>query len=171
VVRRVEVRAGVLPRVDVVPVPGRSAVVVAAELLELEARGLGELGRELDDRGVRRQRRGEVHDLYATSGQRVGEALQDRHSGPFSTGAVDVRSIIHAVGVREAHIAGPAGTSPSSGSRLASPRMRAVQITRFGGPEVLDVVDLPDPTPGEGEQLFDVCAAGINFADTHHCLS
>jgi NADPH2:quinone reductase len=25
--------------------------------------------------------------------------------------------------------------------------MRAVQITRFGGPEVLDVVDLPDPTP------------------------
>jgi NADPH2:quinone reductase len=29
--------------------------------------------------------------------------------------------------------------------------MRAVQITRFGGPEVLDVVDLPDPTPGEGQ--------------------
>jgi hypothetical protein len=25
--------------------------------------------------------------------------------------------------------------------------MRAVQITRFGGPEVLDVVDLPDPSP------------------------
>jgi hypothetical protein len=26
--------------------------------------------------------------------------------------------------------------------------VRAVQITRFGGPEVLDIVDLPDPTPG-----------------------
>jgi NADPH2:quinone reductase len=26
--------------------------------------------------------------------------------------------------------------------------MRAVQITRFGGPEVLDIVDLPDPVPG-----------------------
>jgi NADPH2:quinone reductase len=26
--------------------------------------------------------------------------------------------------------------------------MRAVQITRFGGPELLDVVDLPDPVPG-----------------------
>jgi len=26
--------------------------------------------------------------------------------------------------------------------------MRAVQIIRFGGPEVLDVVDLPDPVPG-----------------------
>ena len=45
--------------------------------------------------------------------------------------------------------------------------MRAVQITRFGGPEVLDVVDLPDPLPGDGEQLYDVRAAGINFADTH----
>jgi NADPH:quinone reductase-like Zn-dependent oxidoreductase len=49
--------------------------------------------------------------------------------------------------------------------------MRAVQITRFGGPEVLDVVDLPDPIPGEGQQLFEVSAAGINYADTHHRLS
>jgi NADPH2:quinone reductase len=45
--------------------------------------------------------------------------------------------------------------------------MRAVQITEFGGPEVLDVVDLPDPTPGDGEQLFEVSTAGINYADTH----
>ena len=50
-------------------------------------------------------------------------------------------------------------------------RMRAVQITRFGGPEVLDVVDLPDPTPGEDKQLFDVSTAGVNFADTHHLMS
>jgi hypothetical protein len=28
--------------------------------------------------------------------------------------------------------------------------MRAVQITRFGGPEVLDIVDVPEPVPGEG---------------------
>ena len=49
--------------------------------------------------------------------------------------------------------------------------MRAVQITRFGGPEVLDVVDLPDPVPGDGEHLYEVSAAGINFADTHHSLS
>jgi len=45
--------------------------------------------------------------------------------------------------------------------------MRAVQITRFGGPEVLDIVDLPDPTPGPEQQLYDVSTAGINFADTH----
>jgi NADPH:quinone reductase-like Zn-dependent oxidoreductase len=45
--------------------------------------------------------------------------------------------------------------------------MRAVQITRFGGPEVMDVVDLPDPTPGEGQKLYEVSSAGVNFADTH----
>src|SRR4051794_41446338 len=45
--------------------------------------------------------------------------------------------------------------------------MRAVQITRFGGPEVLDVVDLPDPIPGEGQRLYEVSSAGVNFADTH----
>jgi NADPH:quinone reductase-like Zn-dependent oxidoreductase len=49
--------------------------------------------------------------------------------------------------------------------------MRAVQITRFGGPEVMDVVDLPDPVPGDGETLFDVSSSGVNFADTHHRLS
>jgi NADPH2:quinone reductase len=45
--------------------------------------------------------------------------------------------------------------------------MRAVQITRFGGPEVMDVVDLPDPVPGDGQQLYEVRAAGVNYADTH----
>jgi NADPH2:quinone reductase len=45
--------------------------------------------------------------------------------------------------------------------------MRAVQITRFGGPEVLDVVEVPDPVPGDGQQLYDVSTAGLNFADTH----
>jgi NADPH2:quinone reductase len=45
--------------------------------------------------------------------------------------------------------------------------MRAIQITEFGGPEVLKLVDLPDPIPADGEQVFDVVAAGINYADTH----
>jgi NADPH2:quinone reductase len=45
--------------------------------------------------------------------------------------------------------------------------MRAVQITRFGGPEVMDVVDLPDPVPGDGEQLYEISSSGVNFADTH----
>jgi plasmid stability protein len=45
--------------------------------------------------------------------------------------------------------------------------MRAVQITRFGGPEVLDDVDLHDPTPAEGPELFEVSSAAINYAGTH----
>lgn len=45
--------------------------------------------------------------------------------------------------------------------------MRAIQQTRFGGPEVLELVELPDPQPGPGEVLIDVTLAGVNFADTH----
>jgi NADPH2:quinone reductase len=42
-----------------------------------------------------------------------------------------------------------------------------VQITEFGGPEKLTVVDLPDPQAGDGKEVFDVRAAGVNYADTH----
>jgi len=42
---------------------------------------------------------------------------------------------------------------------------------RFGGPEVLDIVDVPEPEPGAGQQLYDVSTAGINSADTQQALS
>src|SRR4051794_19791873 len=46
--------------------------------------------------------------------------------------------------------------------------MRAVRISAFGGPEVLELVeDAPVPEPGEGQVLVRVSRAGINFADTH----
>ena len=45
--------------------------------------------------------------------------------------------------------------------------MRAVQITEFGGPEVLVVTDVPDPVPGDNEVLIEVSRAGVNYADTH----
>jgi len=45
--------------------------------------------------------------------------------------------------------------------------MRAIQMTEFGGPEVLRVVELPDPEPGPAEVLIRVTRAGVNFADTH----
>jgi putative PIG3 family NAD(P)H quinone oxidoreductase len=43
--------------------------------------------------------------------------------------------------------------------------VRAVVITRPGGPEVLEVQDVPPPEPGPGEVLIDVAAAGLNRAD------
>jgi NADPH:quinone reductase len=45
--------------------------------------------------------------------------------------------------------------------------MRAIQLQEFGGPEVLQLVELPRPEPGAGEVLIEVTAAGMNFADTH----
>jgi NADPH:quinone reductase len=45
--------------------------------------------------------------------------------------------------------------------------MRAVVVSRAGGPEVLDVEDRPSPSPGAGEVLVDVAAAGVNFMDIY----
>jgi NADPH:quinone reductase-like Zn-dependent oxidoreductase len=41
----------------------------------------------------------------------------------------------------------------------------------FGGPEVLDVVDIAEPAAGPGQKLYDVSTAGVNHADTHHRVS
>ncbi len=41
--------------------------------------------------------------------------------------------------------------------------MRAVQLSRFGGPELFEIVDIPTPVPGPGEVLVRMQAAGINF--------
>ena len=46
--------------------------------------------------------------------------------------------------------------------------MKAIQVSRFGGPEVLEVVDLPTPAPGPGEVLLRHTAIGLNFIDTYH---
>jgi NADPH2:quinone reductase len=45
--------------------------------------------------------------------------------------------------------------------------MRAIQITSFGGPEVLRLTDLPEPEAPDGFEVLDVRAAGVNYADTH----
>ena len=44
--------------------------------------------------------------------------------------------------------------------------MKAIQITEFGGPEVMQLVDLPDPNAGPDQVLINVSAIGLNFADT-----
>lgn len=43
--------------------------------------------------------------------------------------------------------------------------MKAVVITRFGGPEVLEIRDVPKPEPGPGEVLVHVRSTAINRAD------
>lgn len=45
--------------------------------------------------------------------------------------------------------------------------MQAIRVNSTGGPEVLQVSDVPDPAPGEGEVVVDITAAGVNFIDTY----
>src|SRR3982751_1344078 len=44
--------------------------------------------------------------------------------------------------------------------------MKAIQISRSGGPDVLDLVDVPTPSPGPGEVLVEADAIGVNYFDT-----
>ncbi len=44
--------------------------------------------------------------------------------------------------------------------------MRAIQVSRYGGPEVLEVVDVPDPEAGPGQVTVDVAVADVLFVDS-----
>lgn len=44
--------------------------------------------------------------------------------------------------------------------------MKRVIVDRFGGPEVLRIVEVEDPRPGRGEVLVQVLAAGVSFTDS-----
>lgn len=44
--------------------------------------------------------------------------------------------------------------------------MRAVRLTAFGGPDVLEYAECLDPVPAPGDVVVDVSAAGVNFSDT-----
>src|SRR4051812_265373 len=45
--------------------------------------------------------------------------------------------------------------------------MKAIQIEEFGGPEVLQYVEVPGPSPKLSEIVVNVKRIGVNFADTH----
>src|SRR3954470_5249673 len=46
--------------------------------------------------------------------------------------------------------------------------MKAIQVKRTGGPEVMEVVDLPKPQPGPKQALVKIEASGVNFIDVYH---
>src|SRR6202048_2646877 len=48
--------------------------------------------------------------------------------------------------------------------------MKAVRYKRFGGPEVREYLDLPDPAPGPGQLLIETAAIGVNFPDIRERL-
>jgi NADPH2:quinone reductase len=45
--------------------------------------------------------------------------------------------------------------------------MKAIRVHRTGGPEVLQLEDIPDPEPGPGEALVQLDAAGVNFVEIY----
>jgi NADPH:quinone reductase len=45
--------------------------------------------------------------------------------------------------------------------------MRAIQISRTGGPEVLNPVEIDTPEPGPGQVLVRIAATGVNFVETY----
>ena len=44
--------------------------------------------------------------------------------------------------------------------------MKAISMSSAGGPNVVELVDRPEPVPGPGQALVEVFAAGVNFMDT-----
>jgi NADPH:quinone reductase-like Zn-dependent oxidoreductase len=85
-----------------------------------------------------------------------------------------VSSVTFGVSMRAAsRLAAEPATGPARVLRYGQPHMRigfsavrAVVIAKHGGPEVLEVQERPDPSPGPGQVRIDVRAAGVNFADT-----
>ena len=47
--------------------------------------------------------------------------------------------------------------------------MQAVRIHTFGGPEVMQVEDVPTPSPQAGQVLVRLAAAGLNYIDVYQC--
>lgn len=45
--------------------------------------------------------------------------------------------------------------------------MKAIRVHQFGDPSVMKLEDIPDPSPGAGQVLIDVKAAGVNPVDTY----
>ena len=45
--------------------------------------------------------------------------------------------------------------------------MKAIQVSQVGGPEVLTLVDLPQPTPKPNDAIVEIKAAGVNFIDVY----
>ena len=45
--------------------------------------------------------------------------------------------------------------------------MKAIEVTEYGGPEVLRLVDLPKPSAGPGEVVVKLAFVGINFKDVY----
>ena len=52
-------------------------------------------------------------------------------------------------------------------TRVETKPVRAIQVSRLGEPDVLEVGEIPDPQPGPADLLIRTEAIGVNFIDTY----
>ena len=45
--------------------------------------------------------------------------------------------------------------------------MKAIHVKEPGGPEQMELVDVPTPAPGPGQALVRIAASGVNFIDIY----
>src|SRR5262245_46791338 len=69
--------------------------------------------------------------------------------------------------LRGSTVGRPSTTARRRLTPLQSRGMRALTFSRFGGPEVLEVRELPDPAPRAGHAIVRLAAIGLNFADVY----
>ena len=83
--------------------------------------------------------------------------------------AVAARRWALAVGVSTSRAASAASVAFRMRRRLTGNEgeVRAIVVTRHGGPEVLELQDVPAPEPGPGQLLVDVEAIGVNYRDIY----
>src|SRR3984885_12662752 len=103
--------------------------------------------------------------------QRSPTISRDRAIGQLSAGysrGRATRLILRLVGsFTEPYTPNTRVRSPNQGRPAA---MKAIQYERFGGPDVLEYLDLPNPTPGSGQLLIETAAIGVNFPDIRERL-
>lgn len=56
---------------------------------------------------------------------------------------------------------------PGASRRVYALRMKAIRIEKTGGPEVLELADVPEPQPKANEAVVKIAASGVNFIDIY----
>src|SRR4029453_4167003 len=123
-------RAGVLTKSQIVPVPGRTTRIVARNLLDAHRRGLAEFGRQHDDRKFRAERKRQIDDAHRAGRDRAGkfhETISFHFASPVSSkSAYAPSSRSTALGLAARRWRMSSATSPTNTS--SSPRLSADTI-------------------------------------------
>src|SRR5262245_61211372 len=122
-------RAGVLTHAEIVPIPGRAALVIARYLLDPERRALSELRRQRDGGEVLRQGLGQIDHAHGTCRHRARQGEEIERHGHASWPAISRSS---ALGLTASRWRMSSATSPTNAS--SRPRLRAAMTAPASAP-------------------------------------